>query len=68
MSLVTDISDAIIAASTIGTFFRLGVVHKAVNSTAAKQNSRVDELTQTLTHAGVDVPPRTNGEADDISP
>ena len=33
-------------------------VHEAVNSTAAKQNERVDQLTATLTTADVDVPPR----------
>ncbi len=72
VQIVTAIGVIFTAVAAIVNRLKIGAVkqdvkdvHTAVNNTAQKQNRRVDQLTDSLTEAGVDVPPRDPPEGDE---
>jgi hypothetical protein len=78
MSLASDLVEcataAIVAFNTYlirsnhgDTNARIDEVHDAVNSTAQDQNARTDQLTASLTAAGVEVPERPPAQVTDTT-
>lgn len=65
VQLLTAIAALIGALGSLMNGGSIRRIHKAVNSTAQKQNRRTDQLTAALTDADIPVPPRDPPEGDE---
>jgi hypothetical protein len=63
IQLITALGVLLTALGGLRNGQKIKEVHHAVNSTAMAQNARTDQLTASLTEAGVEVPARPDGPA-----